>query len=60
VVGINGCVSMVFLMFLLSDKDLGIQFLKDVGLFRSKVLCNTSGHEMTWCTDPTTTDGFRW
>lgn len=46
-VGINGCVSMVFLMFLFSDKDLGIQFLKDVGLIRSKVLCNTCGCDIT-------------
>ena len=49
-----------FLTFLFNDKDLGIQFLKDVGLIRSKVPCNTCGHDMTWCADPTTTDGFRW
>jgi hypothetical protein len=57
---INGGVNMVFLTFLISDKDLGIQFLKDVGLIRSKVTCNTCGRDMTWCADPTTTDGFRW
>ena len=39
-VGINGYVNMVFLAFLFSDKDLGIQFLKDVSLIRSKVPCN--------------------
>ena len=58
--GINGVVNMVFLTFLFSDKDLGIQFLKDVGLIRNKVTCNTCGRDTTWCCDPTTTDGFRW
>jgi hypothetical protein len=40
--------------------DLGIQFLKDVGLIRSKVTCNTCGRDMTWCADPKRKDGFRW
>jgi len=57
---INGGVNVVFLTFLFSDKDLGIQFLKDVGLIRIKVACNTCGRDITWCTDPTTADGFRW
>jgi hypothetical protein len=43
---------MVFLTFLLSDKDLGTQFLNDMGLIRSKVPCKTCGH-MTWYADPT-------
>ena len=58
-VGINGYVNKVFLMFLFSDKDLGIQFLKDMGLIRSKEPCSTCG-DMTWCADPTTTDGIKW
>ena len=60
VVGTNCSVNMVFLTFMFSDKDLGIQFLKDVGLIRSKVRCNTCCHDMTSCADPTTNDGFRW
>ena len=52
-VGINGCVNVGFLIFLFRDKDLGIQFLKDAGLIRSKVPCNTCGRDMTWCADPT-------
>ena len=59
-VGSNGCVKAGFLTFLFSDKDLGIHFLKDAVLIRSKVPCNTCGPDMTWCADPTTTDGFRW
>ena len=59
-VGINGPVNMVFLTFLFSDKDQGIQFLKDVGLICSNVPCNTCSGDMTWCADPTTKYGFRW
>jgi hypothetical protein len=44
--GINGGVNMVFLTFLFSDKDLSIQFLKDVGVIRSKVPCNTCGRAL--------------
>jgi len=59
-VGINGSVNAGFLTFLFSDRDLGIQFLKDAGLIGSKVPYNTCGRDMTWCADPTTTNGFRW
>jgi len=58
--GINGGVNRGFLTFLFSDKDLNTQFLKGVGLIRSKVPCNTCGRDMTCCADPTTTDCFRW
>jgi hypothetical protein len=37
----------LFLMYLFSDMDLRIQFLKDVGLIRSKVKCNTCSRDMT-------------
>jgi len=39
--------------------DIGTQFLKDMGLIRSKVTCNTFGRDMNWCADPKH-DGFRW
>jgi hypothetical protein len=35
----------LFLTYLFIDKELGIQFLKDVGLIR-KVTCNTCGRDM--------------
>jgi hypothetical protein len=44
-------------MYLFSDMDLGIQFLNDVGLIRSKVMCNTCGRNITWCADPKRKDG---
>jgi hypothetical protein len=45
--GDDGEANKLFLTFLFSDTDLGIQFLKDVGLLRSKVPCNTRGRDMT-------------
>ena len=58
--GINGNVNRAFLTFPFSNKDVGIQFLKDVSLIHSKVPCNACGREMKWCADPTSKDGFRW
>ena len=57
--GDDGEANKLFLTFLFSDTDLGIQFLKDVGLFRIKMPCNTCGRDMTWCAEPKTKDGFR-
>jgi hypothetical protein len=49
----------LFLMFLFSDKEVGVQFLKDVGLLRSKATCNTCGRDMIWYAEPNRKDGFR-
>jgi hypothetical protein len=46
--GKDGVANELFLTFLLSDKEVGVQFLKNVGLLRSKVTCNTCGRDMTW------------
>jgi hypothetical protein len=59
-VGINGSVNTVFLTFLFCDLQLGIQFIKDVGLLRSNVSCDTCGRDMGWYADSSTRDGFRW
>ena len=37
-----------FLMYLFCGFGFTMQFLKDVGLLRSKVQCNTCGRDMTW------------
>jgi hypothetical protein len=50
--GDDGDANKLFLTYLFIDKDLGIQFLKDVRLIRSKVTCNTCGRDMKWCADP--------
>jgi hypothetical protein len=49
-----------FLMFLCSEPAIGVQQLKDTGIIRSNVLCNSSGRDMTCCADPSAIDGFRW
>ena len=58
--GYCGDAKKLFLTFLFSDHAVGLQFLKDVGLIRSKVQCNSCGHDMTWHADPTALDRFRW
>jgi hypothetical protein len=49
-----------FLTYLFSDQAMAIEFLKDVGLLRSKVQCNTCGRDMTWSADSNLPEGFRW
>jgi len=45
--GYCGDANKLFLAFLFSDHTIGLQFLKDVGLIRSKVQCNSCGRDMT-------------
>jgi hypothetical protein len=47
--GEDGDANKLILTHLFIDMDLGIQFLKDVGLIRSMVTCNTSSRNMTVC-----------
>jgi hypothetical protein len=42
----------LFFTYLFSDQAIAIYFLKDVGLPRSRVLCNICDRRMTWSTDP--------
>jgi hypothetical protein len=58
--GYPGDVNKLFLTFLFSDHNIGIQFLKDVGLICSKFQCNLCSRDMTWYADPSNLDGFRW
>ena len=59
-VGYCGDANKLFLTFLFRDHATSLQFLKDVGLIRSKVQCNSCGRDMTWYADPSVLDGFRW
>ena len=56
--GYCGDANKLFLTFLFNDHAIGLQFLKDVGLIRSKVQCNSCGRDMTWHADPTALDRF--
>jgi hypothetical protein len=58
--GDDSTANKLFLMYLFIDMDLAIQFLKDMGLLRTQVTCNTCGRDMTWCVLPQRNDGFRW
>ena len=49
----DGVAKKLFLAFLFSDKEVGIQFLKDLGLLRSSVVCSV-------CVDAYVKDAFRW
>jgi hypothetical protein len=50
--GDDGVANKLFLTYLFGSKEVGIQFLKDVGLIRSKVTCNTCGCDMALCAEP--------
>jgi len=56
----DGAANRCFLMYLFSEESIAIQFLKDTGLLRSKMLCNTCGRDMTWSLAPSVPEGFRW
>jgi len=56
----DGDPNRLFLMYLFCEQSHAIQFLKDIGLLRSKMQCNTSGRDMTWSADSTHSEGFRW
>jgi hypothetical protein len=43
----DGDANKSFLTYLFIDMDLGIHFLKDLGMIRHKVKCNTCGRDMT-------------
>jgi len=40
-----------FLMYLFCEESMAVQYLKDIGLLRSKMQCNTCGRDMTWSAD---------
>jgi len=56
----DGAPNRFFLMYLFCDESMAIQYLKDIGLLRSKMQCNTCGRDMTWSAHPCQFDGFRW
>ena len=59
-VGHSGGANKNFLTCLFSDQATDIQFLKDVGLIRSKVQGNSRGHDMNWYAAPNIPGGIRW
>jgi hypothetical protein len=60
VLGDDGNANKLFLMYLFLDMDVAFHFLKDTGLIRTQMTCNTCGRDMAWCVRPQRTDGYRW
>jgi len=58
--GANGFANKLFLAFLFSNHAVGIQFLKDVGLIWSSMVCCKCGSQMSWCIDTNRKVGFQW
>jgi transposase-like protein len=56
----DGGPNRMFFSYLFTEQALAIQFLKDVGLLRSKVQCNNCGRDMKWYVDSSSNEGFRW
>jgi hypothetical protein len=57
--GEEGVANKLFLTFVFSDKNVGIDFLKDVALLRSSMVCCVCGCQMSWFVDASVQDGFR-
>ena len=56
--GANSVSNKLFLAFLFSDPDVGVQFLKNVALIRSSMLCCKCGSQMSWCVHTNRKDGY--
>lgn len=56
----NGVANKLFVAFLLSNTEVGVQFWKDVGLIRSIMVCCKFGWQMSWCVNTNRKDGYRW
>jgi hypothetical protein len=54
--GFPGDANKLFLTLFI-ELAIGVQFLKDVGLIRGKMQCNSCGRDMTWYADPSVIDG---
>jgi hypothetical protein len=58
--GADGVANKLLLAFLFANNDVGVQFLRDVGLIRSTMVCHKCGLQMSWCVDANRNDGCRW
>ena len=56
--GAKGVANKLFITFLFSDPDVGVHFLKDVGLIRSSMVCCKCGSQTYWCEDTNHRGGY--
>ena len=57
--GAAGVFNKLFLAFLFRDHDVGVQFLKNVGLIRSGMVCCRCVSQMSWRVDTNRKVGFQ-
>ena len=57
--GTNSVPNKLFLVFLFSEHDVGVQFLKNVGLIPSTMVCCRCGSQMSWCVNKSVRDHYR-
>jgi transposase-like protein len=58
--GDDGTANKLFLTYLFINMDIGIQFLRDMGLIHRQMSCNTCSRDMTWCVQSQSKVGFIW
>jgi hypothetical protein len=58
--GANSVASKLFFAFLFSDSDVGDQFLRDVGLIPSSMVCCKCRSQKSWFVDTNDKDGYQW
>ena len=58
--GDNGVANKLFIPFLFSDPEDGVEFLKDMGLIPSSMVCCKCGSQMSGCFNTNRRDDYRW
>jgi hypothetical protein len=58
--GEDGVPNKLFLTFFFSNAEVGTQFVKDVWILQSTMVCSSCGSQMSWSVDTSKKDGFRW
>jgi hypothetical protein len=49
-----------FFYYLFTDHAMAIEFVKDIGLLRRTMQCDSCGQDMTWSVRSKLSDGFLW
>ena len=58
--GASGVPNKLFHVFLFSEHEVGVQFLKEVVLIPSSMMCCRCGSQMSWRVDKTVKDNYLW
>jgi hypothetical protein len=58
ILGASGVANKMFIAFLFTDTDVGIQFLKDVGFIPRSIVSCRCDSQMSWCVDTGVKNGY--